>query len=117
MPDYYDIIAQHRKEVGQLQQEARDIAKTWSPFDNAGFGLEGIFSWLKDIVLVIVMIFILALILYLCFKCCICIIACIQSPHNKVLSYMTYMKNHQAIVPVSLACPYPSHSKIKKYNC
>lgn len=31
--DYYEIIAQHRKEVDKLQVKARDLAKTWSPFN------------------------------------------------------------------------------------
>ncbi|XP_040215751.1 uncharacterized protein LOC120945560 [Rana temporaria] len=75
IPDYYDIIAQHQKEVDSLQQEARDIAKTWSPFGKGNFGLGGIFSWLKDIAMTIIIILLFLLFLYACFKLIMCIIA------------------------------------------
>lgn len=63
------MIVQHRKEVDKLQIEARDLARTWSPFNNiGGFGLSGIFSWIKDIAMVIIMILLFVLFVYACFK-------------------------------------------------
>lgn len=75
VPDYYDIIAQHRKEVNKLQEEARNIAQNWDPLKGlGGFGLGGIFSWLKDIAVTIVMILLFLLFLYACFKLIMCLI-------------------------------------------
>ena len=89
IPDYYEIIAQHRKEVDKLQQEARDIAKTWSPFGSGNFGLGGIFSWIKDVVITIMMILLFLLFLYACFKFIVCIIASRSPGHD------TSMLSHQ----------------------
>ncbi|XP_077346711.1 uncharacterized protein LOC143995857 [Lithobates pipiens] len=73
IPDYYDIIAQHRKEVNKLQQDARDIGKTWDPF-STGFSLGGLTSWLKNTAMTIFTILLFILFLYACFMLlkCLC---------------------------------------------
>lgn len=73
VPDYYDIIAQHRKEVSKLQDEARNIAKTWDPFANLSSGI-GILAWIKSAAITIIMIALFVLFLYACYKLIMCII-------------------------------------------
>lgn len=97
--DYYDLIAQHRKEVDKLQVEARDLAKIWNPLGNmGGFGFSGIFSWFKDIAMIIMMILLFVLFLYACFKLVVYMISRgTQTPDpaaaNKV--YFSHYYNHQ----------------------
>ncbi|CAI9543037.1 unnamed protein product [Staurois parvus] len=56
VPDYYEIIKQHREQVGGLMEEARAIGKRWmwTPFDWLGSGFGSIFSWMKGIAVRIV---------------------------------------------------------------
>lgn len=52
------------------------MAKNWDPFKELGrFSFGGIFSWLKDIAMTIIMILLFLLFLYACFKLVMCITA------------------------------------------
>lgn len=77
VPDYYDIIDKHRKEVSDLQAEARDIARDgWNPFKGLGsvgdfFG--SIFSWFKKVGMLILTGLLFCFIVYALLKVAICI--------------------------------------------
>ncbi|CAI9622281.1 unnamed protein product [Staurois parvus] len=66
VPDYYEIIKQHREQVDGLMEEARAIGKDgWTPFDWLGSGFGSVFSWMKGIAVSIVMILFFVFYLYI----------------------------------------------------
>lgn len=80
------------------------MAKNWDPFKELGrFSFGGIFSWLKDIAMTIIMILLFLLFLYACFKLVMCIIArTIQTPDpaaaNKAYLSLYYKKTNYVTV-------------------
>ncbi|XP_077303882.1 uncharacterized protein LOC143923837 [Lithobates pipiens] len=79
VPDYYDVIAQHREEVNKLQKEARNIGKNWDPFSSS-FSFGGLISWLRNAAMTIVTVILFILFLYACYK----IIKCLCKKGNTV---------------------------------
>ncbi|XP_077329395.1 uncharacterized protein LOC143963590 [Lithobates pipiens] len=71
VPDYYDIIAQHRTEVKDLQEKARNIGRDWDPFGGT-FSFSGLFSWFKKAAMMIIVVLIFIFLIYLCFKLFMC---------------------------------------------
>ncbi|XP_073471978.1 uncharacterized protein [Aquarana catesbeiana] len=99
VPDYYDVIAQHRKEVAKLQQEACNIAQTWSPFGNVDFGFGGIFSWIRDIAIILIIVVFFFLFLYLVYKLIMCLInraTRISDPSSPNKTYLSMYHQKQA---------------------
>ncbi|XP_077319266.1 uncharacterized protein LOC143941137 [Lithobates pipiens] len=71
VPDYYDIIAQHRTEVKNLQEKARNIGRDWDPFGGT-FSFSGLFSWVKKAAMTIIVVLLFVFFFYACFKLLMC---------------------------------------------
>ncbi|CAI9612926.1 unnamed protein product [Staurois parvus] len=83
VPDFYEIIKQHREQVDGLMEKVRAIGKDgWTPFYWLGSGFGSVFSWIKGIAVSIVMRLLFVLFLYLCFKCLLYCIARAIKPQN-----------------------------------
>lgn len=90
IPDYYDVINQHRTQVNELMKQARDIGNYgWNPFSSLGLG--GMFSWLKNIVIMIIVVLLLGLIGYLIFKLNLLCISKCTTPDQPSHAYTQYL--------------------------